>query len=141
MRELFAHLREALVDLALTRLELLLPAAGLLLELGLVLSDQLLDARLLDLALHAREVGVQRRDDPLGLARVELRGGRPPLAQEQHHHQGDQDDQEEREHVKHGRRLWAAVRREKRRRYACAAACSPVACSTTFWARWAGISS
>ena len=76
--ELLADLREPLVDLALAGLQLLLPATGLLLQLGLVVGDQLLDARPLDLALHAREVGVQRRDDPLGLPRVKLRGTSRP---------------------------------------------------------------
>src|ERR1019366_214120 len=92
--KLFANLREPLIDLGPTGLELLLSARSLLLKDGLVLGHQLLDARLLDFALDAREIGVDRRDDPLGLARIQLRSACPTLASEQGEDQEDQEDQQ-----------------------------------------------
>ena len=54
--KLLANLGEALVDLALASLELLLTLRGRAIDDGLVMSNQLLDARFLDLSLSACEI-------------------------------------------------------------------------------------
>lgn len=65
-------LGETLVDLALTSLELLLALRSLAIEDGLVLGNQLLDARLLYLSLDTCEIRTESRDYLVGFGRIQL---------------------------------------------------------------------